>query len=76
MRRVLTLRTQDPALPRYQDYLVFSTLTCTHIMIEPLGLELHYIPICFGTIFLHQPIPLHLKWSKQKNYELKIFNQY
>ena len=32
MRRVLTLRTQDPALPRYQDYLVFSTLTCTHIM--------------------------------------------
>ena len=51
MRRVLTLRTQDPALPRYQDYLVFSTLTCTHIMNEPLGLELHYIPICFGPIF-------------------------
>ena len=51
MRRVLTLRTQDPALPRYQDYFVFSTLTCTHIMNEPLGLELHYIPICFGPIF-------------------------
>ena len=41
MRRVLTLRTQDPALPRYQDYLVFSTLTCTHIMNLWIGITLH-----------------------------------
>ena len=30
-----------PGLPRYQDYLVFSTLTCTHIMNLWIGITLH-----------------------------------
>ena len=46
-----------PGLPRYQDYLVFSTLTCTHIM----NLwDWNYItfPFALGTLFLHPPIPI------------------
>ena len=70
MRRVLTLRTQDPALPRYQDYLVFSTLTCTQYSHYEWtsGIEITLHSHLLWTYFWHPPIPLHLKRSKLKNY--------